>query len=65
MENVITTPSRSTYDPEAKALHLAINDRKVASTKQLAYDVIVDYDKEGEIVGIEILDIADKLNSFH
>ncbi len=48
-----------TYDPEADAMYIYINKSKVKETKKINDNTIVDYDKEGNIVGIELLFIKE------
>ena len=52
---------RITYDPEADALYIAL--REVAATDGIDIEegVSVDLDKDGHIVGIEILDASKRL----
>jgi uncharacterized protein YuzE len=42
------------YDRRADALYLKFNTEKIVTTKEKG-EYLVDYDKKGEIVGIEIL----------
>ena len=44
-----------TYDPEIDALYIQFLDSKV-TTEHLAEGIAVDYDPEGQLAGIEILD---------
>ncbi len=43
------------YDPEADALHISFRDTTV-TTQHLAEGIAADYDAEGNLAGIEILD---------
>ncbi|MEY2341304.1 DUF2283 domain-containing protein [Acidithiobacillus sp. IBUN Pt1247-S3] len=43
------------YDPEADALTICIRDQKVMESEEIRPGVILDYDQEGNVVGIEIL----------
>ena len=45
-------------DKQADAAHARLSDRPVASTKELDPQRIVDYDADGEIVGIEFLAVT-------
>lgn len=54
------------YDPEADAayIHLAsIKNIEVSETKELSDDILVDYDKDGRPVGIEILRVKGRVPS--
>lgn len=44
-----------TVDPKTDAAYLRIRDRDVDKTVELNNEVNVDYDKDGNVVGIEIL----------
>ena len=43
------------YDSKAKALYLTLKKGTVASTIKLKDDVIVDVDKSGNVLGVELL----------
>lgn len=43
------------YDSEVDALHILFRETTV-TTEQLAEGIAADYDSEGQLVGIEILD---------
>ena len=49
---------RVRVDHGADAVYLNLTDRPIQSSEELADGVIVDYDDEGRIVGIEILDAS-------
>ena len=46
------------YSHEADALYIRFKDAKIADTDELTEDIIIDYDKDGNIVGIEVLDAS-------
>ncbi len=48
---------RITYDPEVDALYIRFRETTV-TTKHLAEGIAADYDAEGKLAGIEILDAA-------
>jgi len=48
---------RISYDPEADALSIIFRETTV-TTKELAEGVAADFDAEGQLVGLEILDAA-------
>ena len=48
---------RITYDSEVDALYIRFRDTTVTS-KHLAEGIAADYDSEGKLAGIEILDVA-------
>ncbi len=53
------------YDPKADAAYIYLTDKKgkVAVTKELSDEVLVDYDSEGRPLGIEILGVKDRVPS--
>ncbi|NPB07745.1 MAG: DUF2283 domain-containing protein [Aquificae bacterium] len=44
------------YEPETDILFIKLKDKPPVESEHLDNDVIVDYDEEGEVVAIEILD---------
>jgi uncharacterized protein YuzE len=51
---------RITYDPEADALYIRFRETTV-TTEHVAEGIAADYDAEGNLAGIEILDAAERL----
>jgi YD repeat-containing protein len=50
------------YDPEVDALHILFQEITV-TTEELAEGIAADYDAQGRLAGIEILDAAQRLGS--
>ncbi len=48
------------YDKAADAIYLKLSDVEVAESDEEKPGIILDYDKEGNIVGIELLDASHK-----
>ena len=46
------------YDPTVDALTVILNDVLVETSDEVGPGVVFDYDKDGNIVGIEILDAS-------
>ena len=46
------------FNPQADAAYLEISDAEIETTRQLEPGIIVDYDAQGHIVGIEVLSIS-------
>lgn len=44
-----------TFDPIAKAIYIKFSDDKIAETMEYSEDVNLDLDKDGDLVGVEIL----------
>ena len=54
------TPS-ITYRPEDNAAYIRLSSAKVQESEEVSPDVVFDYDAEGRIVGIELLDARAQL----
>jgi uncharacterized protein YuzE len=53
---------RIRYDPEIDALYIGLLDRLTeVRTERISEDVAGDYDADGRIVGIEVLDASEYL----
>ena len=48
------------FDKEADAIYLKLSDADVAESDEEKPGIIIDYDKDGNIVGIELLDASKK-----
>ena len=44
-----------TYDHEADALYIKLSEKTISSSEEVAENVIVDFDADNEMVGIEII----------
>jgi uncharacterized protein YuzE len=44
-----------TYDPEADAAYVSFSDAVVTDSAEVSPGVVLDYDGEGRVVGIELL----------
>jgi uncharacterized protein YuzE len=47
-----------TIDPEADALYLRLNDAEIRDSEQVASGVVLDYDEQDNVVGIEMLHVS-------
>lgn len=54
---------RITYDPEADAMYVLIHDGEPGDSLDVEDGVTVDRDKEGHILGLEILDASKRLTA--
>ena len=52
-----------TVDPEADALYLRLNDAQIADSEQVASGVILDYDAQDNVVGVEMLHLSKRTKS--
>ncbi|MGC8612569.1 MAG: DUF2283 domain-containing protein [Athalassotoga sp.] len=46
------------YSKEADAIYVRFSDKKIEDTDQINEDIIIDYDKDGKAVAIEILNAS-------
>ncbi len=52
-----------TYDPEVDVLHILFSNASTEESDEDKPGVIIDYDKDGNIVGVEILDASKRMNN--
>ncbi len=52
---------RVEYDPKADAMYLWLRKAKYDISEELAENVVIDLDKNGRIIGIEVLDASKNL----
>lgn len=50
-----------TYDKEAQAVYIAFSKAPFESNKKVNETTIVDLDKEGNIIGLEMLDVSEQM----
>ncbi len=50
-----------TYDPEADAIYVLFHDAEPDDSLDVEEGVTVDLDKQGHIIGLEILDASERL----
>ena len=55
---------RLTYDSEADALYFSITSREVHQTKHVDENTLVDLDKEGNVIGVEVLFVKERMPEF-
>ena len=48
------------YDPEADALYIKFREANVDHTTELDENTMVDYDKDDQVIGIEILFVKER-----
>lgn len=49
------------YDPEVDALRITFRDTTTVTTEELAEGFVAEYDTEGHVVGLEILDAGRRM----
>lgn len=50
------------YDPETDTLTIILKDKPIAESDEIKEGIIVDYDYEGRIVSIEILEASEQVS---
>ena len=51
------------YDPEGDVLRILFNNKPIEASDEDKLGVIIDYDKGGNVVGMEILDASKRMNN--
>ena len=46
------------FDPAADAAYFEISSADVEETKEIEPGIIVDYDKNGHVIGVEVLSVS-------
>ena len=52
-----------TYDPEVDVLRILLSDASIEESDEDKPGVILDYDKDGNVVGLEILDASKRVGN--
>lgn len=52
-----------TVDKEADALYMRLSDTRIHDSEEVKPGVILDYDEESNLVGIEILRVSERVPS--
>jgi uncharacterized protein YuzE len=54
---------RTSYDPEADAMFVWFGpqETKSAATQEVAPGVVLDFDSDGRVIGIEVLDVSERM----
>ena len=50
------------YHPETDSLYIDLSDKESADTREISEGVLLDYDTEGNLVGIDIDNASRKVN---
>ena len=51
------------YDSEADAMYIKSKDGEVLKTKEVDDNTILDYDKKGNVIGVELLFVKERMPS--
>jgi uncharacterized protein YuzE len=60
-EETVTLMVRVEYDQKADAMYIWLRKAKYDISEELAENVVIDLDKNGRIIGIEVLDASKNL----
>ena len=54
---------KTSYDPEADAMFVWFGpeDVKSAGTEEVSPGIMLDFDTEGRVIGIEVLDVSERM----
>ncbi|MHB8070001.1 MAG: DUF2283 domain-containing protein [Desulfobaccales bacterium] len=52
-----------TYDPKVDVIRILFSNAPIAESDEDKPGVIIDYDKDGNIVGMEILDVSKRMDN--
>jgi uncharacterized protein YuzE len=52
-----------TYDPEVDVLRIILRDTEIEESDEEKPGLILDYDKDGNIVGLELLDASRRIEN--
>ena len=50
------------FDPTADALYVKLNDSKIIESEQVQPGIVLDFDENGKVVGVEILSVSKRSN---
>jgi len=51
------------YDSEADAIYIKLIKLEVAETKKIDDNTVLDYDKKGNVIGVELLFVKERIPS--
>lgn len=49
------------YDPDADAMYITLKEGTTHKTKEVDENIIFDYDKQGTVIGIELLFVKERM----
>jgi len=52
-----------TIDPEADALYMRLSDTRIHDSEEVKPGIILDYDEQNNLIGIEILRVSERVPS--
>ena len=54
---------KTTYDPEVDALYVRFADTPIVESEEVSAGVVLDFDADGRIVAIELLDASKHISA--
>ncbi|MDX2228151.1 MAG: DUF2283 domain-containing protein [Leptolyngbyaceae cyanobacterium bins.349] len=51
------------YDPDTNILQISLNSGAIAETAQITPNLILDYDEDGQIIGLELRNASEHLKT--
>ena len=52
------------YDPDADTVYIRLSDEVVKTTRKIDHNTILDYGKNGKVIGIELLFVKERAPHF-
>ncbi len=52
---------RFSYHKKIDALYIRFNEKAIVESDQVSDNIVIDYDKSGRIIALEILDVSRKM----
>lgn len=49
------------YDEDANALYLRLNSEQIVESEEVQPNIVLDFDRNGQVIGIEILRVTDRV----
>jgi uncharacterized protein YuzE len=54
---------RIIYDPDQDIVQIALNDREVVETAQITPNLVLDYDDDGLVIGLELRQASKRIEN--
>mgnify|MGYP006277462083 FL=1 len=54
---------RIIYDPDKDIVQIALNDREVVETAQITPNLVLDYDDDGLVIGLELRQASKRIEN--
>ena len=63
MDDLLVEEMKITYDPKVDVIRILFSNSPIEESDEDKPGVIIDYDKDGNIVGLEILDASKRMDN--